>query len=214
MKKRAGPEPRFAGTKLSALREDVDRCRACPLWEHATQGVAGEGSERARVMIVGEQPGDQEDRSGRPFVGPAGALLDSALDRIGLDRREVYITNVVKHFSWLPRGKRRLHKTPTQAEIAACLDWLEAEIRIVEPDVIVCLGATAAQVLLGRAFRVSVKRGRLIEGGVAPLMLATVHPSSILRIADDDERRAAFDRFVADLALIQDALRRDRGKGT
>jgi uracil-DNA glycosylase len=211
-KERAGTEPRFTGTKLSELREGVDRCRACPLWERATQGVAGEGSEHARVMIVGEQPGDQEDRAGRPFVGPAGGVLDAALERIGLDRKDVYVTNVVKHFSWLPRGKRRIHKTPTQSEIAACLDWLTAELRIVKPRVIVCLGATAAQALLGREFRVSIQRGKLIEGsGLAPFVLATVHPSSLLRITDDEERKAAFEQFVGDLSLIREALTRGRG---
>ena len=211
-KKSAGNEPRFAGTKLAELREGVDQCRACPLWERATQGVAGEGSERARVMIVGEQPGDQEDRAGHPFVGPAGGVLDAALTRLGLDRKDVYITNVVKHFSWLPRGKRRIHKTPTQSEIAACLDWLAAEIRIVKPRVIVCLGATAAQALLGREFRVTIERGKLIEGrGLAPFMLATVHPSSILRSTDDEERKAAFEQFVADLSRIREALTRGNG---
>ena len=157
-------------------------------------------------MLVGEQPGDQEDKAGRPFVGPAGGVLDAALKTIGLDRDDVYVTNAVKHFSWLQRGKRRIHKTPTQSQIAACLDWLEAEIRLLKPRIIVCLGATAAQALLGRDFRVSVDRGKLIERGPAPFVLATVHPSSILRAVDAEERKAAFDRFVADLRAIHRAL--------
>jgi len=161
-----------------------------------------------RVMLVGEQPGDQEDLTGRPFVGPAGRLLDEALEAASVDRREVYVTNAVKHFSWIPRGKRRIHKTPTQSEIAACHDWLEAEIRLLKPRIIVCLGATAAKALLGRDFRVSVQRGQLIEGAMAPYMLATVHPSSILRITDGAERKLAFALFTADLALIVDALKR------
>lgn len=197
---------RAATPTLGGVREGVDRCRACELWERATQGVAGEGSDRARVMLVGEQPGDQEDKAGRPFVGPAGGVLDAALKAIGLERDDVYVTNAVKHFSWIPRGKRRIHKTPTQSQIAACLDWLEAEIRLVKPRIVVCLGATAAQALLGRDFRVSIDRGKLIEGGPAPFVLATVHPSSILRMTDADERKAAFDRFVADLGTIHRAL--------
>lgn len=159
-------------------------------------------------MLVGEQPGDQEDIAGRPFVGPAGRLLDDALEQAGVDRSQVYVTNAVKHFSWIPRGKRRIHKTPTQSEVAACLDWLEAEIQMLRPRVIVCLGATAAKALLGRDFRVSIERGRLIEGALAPFMLATVHPSSILRITDSDERKVAFAQFTADLAKIVDAMKR------
>ncbi len=203
---RRGTHERAATATLGGVREGVDRCRACELWQRATQGVAGEGSARARVMLVGEQPGDQEDKAGRPFVGPAGGVLDAALKAIGLERDDVYVTNAVKHFSWLPRGKRRIHKTPTQSQIAACLDWLEAEIRLVRPRVVVCLGATAAQALLGRDFRVSIDRGKLIEGGPAPFVLPTVHPSSILRMTDGDERKAAFDRFVADLRTIHRAL--------
>ena len=201
---------RFTGTTLADLRKAIDDCRACPLWERATRGVPGEGSAKARVMLVGEQPGDQEDLTGRPFVGPAGRLLDAALEKAGVDRDEVYVTNVVKHFSWFPRGKRRIHKTPTQSEVAACLDWLEAERKLVNPKVIVCLGATAAKALLGRDFRVSVQRGQLIEGGIVPFMLATVHPSSLLRMSDEAERKEAFDRLVADLALIAKALGRNQ----
>lgn len=161
-------------------------------------------------MLVGEQPGDLEDLSGRPFVGPAGKLLDNALAQAAIERSEVFVTNTVKHFSWFPRGKRRMHKTPAQQEVAACLDWLRAEIGLVRPQIIVCLGATAARALLGNAFRVSVERGRLIEGGPAPLMLATVHPSAILRITDHDERTAALARFVADLRGVHAAIERLR----
>ena len=207
MTKKQAITRRFAGTTLAQLHDEIDRCRACPLWARATQGVPGEGERDARVMLVGEQPGDQEDRVGRPFVGPAGRLLNEALDKAGIDRTDVYVTNAVKHFSWFPRGKRRMHKTPAQSEIAACLDWLEAEITLVHPHVIVCLGATAAKALLGRDFRVTVDRGRLIEGSMAPFLMATVHPSSILRMPGDAERDAAFERFVADLKMIREALR-------
>lgn len=201
---------RFTGSTLDELRTAIDACRACPLWQRATQAVPGEGSGRARVMLVGEQPGDLEDLSGRPFVGPAGKLLDNALAQAAIERSEVFVTNTVKHFSWFPRGKRRMHKTPAQQEVAACLDWLRAEIGLVRPQIIVCLGATAARALLGNAFRVSVERGRLIEGGPAPLMLATVHPSAILRITDHDERAAALARFVADLRGVHAAIERLR----
>jgi uracil-DNA glycosylase len=198
---------RFHGRSLAELRTAIDECRACPLWERATKGVPGEGNSAAKVMLVGEQPGDQEDVSGHPFVGPAGRLLDVALIQAGIDRQEVFITNVVKHFSWYARGKRRMHKTPAQQEIVACFDWLLAEIGLVRPEVIVCLGATAAKALLGSDFRVSVERGRLIEGGPAPVVLTTVHPSSILRIVDSAERAQALEGFTADLKRIHDALR-------
>jgi len=204
------PGRRFTGKTLADLKKSIDECRACPLWERATQGVPGEGSPKARVMLVGEQPGDQEDLTGHPFVGPAGRLLDKALQEAGVDRAQVYVTNAVKHFSWIPRGKRRIHKTPAQSEVAACLDWLETEIGLLHPHVIVCLGATAAKALLGRDFRVTVERGRLIEGGPVPYMLATVHPSSILRITDEAERKVAFAQFTADLAMIVEALKRGR----
>lgn len=199
---------RFHGSTLQELDAAIAACRACALWERATRAVPGEGRREARVMLVGEQPGDQEDRAGRPFVGPAGRLLDAALAQAGIDRNEVFVTNAVKHFSWFPRGKRRMHKTPAQQEIAACHDWLRAEIGLVRPDVIVCLGATAAKALLGADFRVSVERGRLFEGGAAPFMLATVHPSSLLRIPDAAARKLALGRFVADLGSIHAALER------
>jgi DNA polymerase len=168
--------------------------------------VFGEGRKGSDVMLVGEQPGDKEDLEGRPFVGPAGRLLDRALDRAGIDRRNVYVTNVVKHFKWEARGKRRIHKKPNMAEITACKPWLEAEIRVVKPKVVVALGATAAQALLGRSFKVTRQRGEIVESELAPLTTATVHPSSILRAPDDDARKKAMDEFVADLERIAKEL--------
>lgn len=209
MKRRVDTE-RFHGSSLEELRAAVAHCRACPLWERATQAVPGEGSETARVILVGEQPGDQEDKTGHPFVGPAGRLLDAALEQAGIARQEVFITNAVKHFSWFPRGKRRMHKTPAQREIAACHGWLEAEIKLVTPQVVACLGATAAKALLGPKFRVTLQRGQYIESEIAPFVMATVHPSSILRAPDGADRDAQFDRFVADLMLIREALNRGR----
>jgi DNA polymerase len=203
--------PRTAASSFGERKRDIDACRACPLWKRATQGVPGEGSAKARVMLVGEQPGDEEDVAGRPFVGPAGRLLDAALEKAGIARADVYVTNVVKHFSWTPRGKRRIHKTPLQSEVAACLDWLEGEVRLLRPHVIVCLGATAARALLGQDFRVTVERGRLIEGGLAPFLLATVHPSAILRMTDATERAQGFDALVTDLERIHEALKRTDG---
>jgi DNA polymerase len=158
-------------------------------------------------MMVGEQPGDREDVQGKPFVGPAGRILDTSLEKAGIDRREVYVTNVVKHFKWEPRGKRRIHQKPNSVEIAACRPWLDAEIALVKPDVIVCLGATAAQALLGRTFRVSRQRGDFVASGLAPRILATVHPSSLLRAPDDETRRVETERFVADLKRVARALR-------
>ena len=166
----------------------------------------GEGRKASDVMLVGEQPGDKEDLEGRPFVGPAGRLLDRALDQAGIDRRNVYVTNVVKHFKWEARGKRRIHKKPNMAEITACKPWLEAEIRVVKPKVVVALGATAAQALLGRSFKVSRQRGEIVESELAPLATATVHPSSILRAPDDEARKKAMDEFVADLERIAKEL--------
>jgi uracil-DNA glycosylase len=192
---------------LKQLRAEAATCTRCDLYKRGTQTVFGEGSRHARVMLVGEQPGDQEDRQGRPFVGPAGRLLDQALVAAGIDRDEVYVTNVVKHFKWTPRGKRRIHEKPNAAEIAACRPWLEAEIAAVRPSLLVLLGATAAQAILGRTFRVTRSRGQRVETALGPPALATVHPSSILRAPDDESRARELAAFVADLrraaALLQ-----------
>jgi uracil-DNA glycosylase len=187
---------------LPTVREAAKDCRACDLYKRGTQTVFGEGPRRAEVMMVGEQPGDAEDLAGHPFVGPAGKLLDRALEDAGIDRRLVYVTNVVKHFKWEPRGKRRIHAKPNGAEIAACRPWLETEIALVKPRVLVCLGATAAQALLGRSFKVSLQRGRFVPSDLAPFVTATVHPSSILRARDDDARHLEMKRFVSDLARV------------
>ena len=191
---------------LDALKEAAAGCRACDLWQKGTQTVFGEGPPQARVVMVGEQPGDQEDRAGKPFVGPAGQILDQALEAAGIDRSLVYVTNVVKHFKWEPRGKRRIHQRPDREEVAACLPWFEAEIAAVQPRVIVCLGATAAQALLGSDFRVTRQRGQLLASTLGPPIMATVHPSSILRAADEPSRRLAMDQFIADLRLIREHL--------
>jgi DNA polymerase len=187
---------------LSNVRAVALGCKACDLYKRGTQTVFGEGPRQAEIMLVGEQPGDVEDRTGHPFVGPAGGLLDRALERAGIDRRRVYLTNVVKHFKWEPRGKRRIHAKPNAAEIGACRPWLEIEIALVKPRVLVCLGATAAQVLLGRSFKVSQRRGEIVESPFAPIVSATVHPSSILRAPDEDARREEMKRFVADLKKL------------
>src|SRR5678815_2172265 len=181
---------------LPSLKSAAAHCQACDLWKKGTQTVFGEGAKRVKVMFVGEQPGNEEDLTGKPFVGPAGRLFDNALDEAGIDRKQTYVTNVVKHFKWEPRGKRRIHKNPNAQEIAACRPWLEAEIALVKPKVIVALGATAAQTLLGRQFRVTKQRGQLIESTLAPYIMATVHPSSILRAPDDESRRVEYRRFV------------------
>ena len=191
---------------LDALKEAAAGCRACDLWQKGTQTVFGEGPPQARVVMVGEQPGDQEDRVGKPFVGPAGQILDQALEAAGIDRSLVYVTNVVKHFKWEPRGKRRIHQRPDREEVAACLPWFEAEVAAVQPRVIVCLGATAAQALLGSDFRVTRQRGQLLASTLGPPIMATVHPSSILRAADEPSRRLAMDQFIADLRLIREYL--------
>jgi DNA polymerase len=191
---------------IAKLRASAADCRACDLWKTGTQTVFGEGSPNARVMFVGEQPGDQEDIQGRPFVGPAGKLLDKALAAAGIDRKEIYVTNAVKHFKWEPRGKRRIHKKPNSLEIAACKPWIEAEIDVLKPEVIVCLGATAAQALLGRQFKVSVQRGVWVPSPLAPFVMATVHPSSLLRAPDEETRRREILRFIADLKLVHKAL--------
>jgi uracil-DNA glycosylase len=187
---------------LPTVREAAKDCRACDLYKRGTQTVFGEGPRRAEVMMVGEQPGDAEDLAGHPFVGPAGKLLDRALEDAGIVRRLVYVTNVVKHFKWEPRGKRRIHAKPNGAEIAACRPWLETEIALVKPRVLVCLGATAAQALLDASFKVSLQRGRFVPSDLAPLVTATVHPSSILRARDDDARHLEMKRFVSDLARV------------
>jgi uracil-DNA glycosylase len=192
-----------AGT-LKELDAAIERCRACPLWERATQAVCGEGNAKSRIMLVGEQPGDQEDLTGKPFVGPAGKVLDDALEKAGIDRQDVYVTNAVKHFSWEPRGKRRIHKTPAQQEVAACLDWLIGEIRLVAPRLIVCLGGTAVRALLGPKFKVLVNRGKFFDSEWGPKILVTVHPSSILRVPPED-RAQAFELLVKDLTRIKDS---------
>ena len=191
---------------LQALREAAAGCRACPLWETGTQTVFGEGSARATVMLVGEQPGDQEDRAGRPFVGLAGRLLDEALETAGIDRTSAYVTNVVKHFKWEARGKRRIHAKPAWSEIAACRPWLDGELEAVRPTVLVCLGATAAQAILGRQFRVTKQRGMWIESDLAEHVTATIHPSAILRQRTDEDRHRELAAFIADLRLVAGVL--------
>jgi DNA polymerase len=193
---------------LQQLREAARSCQDCPLWANATQTVFGAGDPHARVMLVGEQPGDEEDRKGLPFVGPAGRLLDRALEAAGVDREHVYITNAVKHFKWQLRGKRRLHKTPAQREIDACRQWLEREIEAVKPQAIVAMGATAARAVIGKDFKVSVMRGQLVASPLAPYVFATFHPSALLRLKDEAEKLAAFEQLVGDLKLIKKSLAR------
>ena len=192
---------------LDRLRDAAAGCQACDLYKTGTQTVFGEGLKRSEVMLIGEQPGDKEDLEGRPFVGPAGKLLDNALERAGIDRDAVYITNVVKHFKWEARGKRRIHKKPNMSEITACKPWLEAELDVVRPKAVVCLGATAAQAVIGKDFKVSKQRGELADSSLAPLVTATVHPSSILRERDDDARHRAMDEFVRDLTGVARELK-------
>jgi DNA polymerase len=195
--------------KLSwkTLHAAAARCQACDLWKRGTQTVFGEGAVPAPLMLVGEQPGNEEDLEGHPFVGPAGRLLDEALEAAGIDRKQAYVTNVVKHFKWEPRGKRRIHAKPNAVEIAACVPWLQAELEVVKPEVLVCLGATAAQALLGRAFRVTQSRGKFIESPLAPHVTATVHPSSILRAPDVETRREEMARFIADFKAVAAVVR-------
>jgi uracil-DNA glycosylase len=195
-----------ARLSLTALREASRGCRACPLWRTGTQTVFGEGLKASRLLLVGEQPCDKEDLEGRPFVGPAGRLLDEALEEAGIDRADAYVTNAVKHFKWVGRGKRRIHQKPNASEIAACRPWLEAELTVVTPRVLVCLGATAAQALLGRGIRVTRDRGRRLETTLAPVAFATVHPSSILRAPDAEARRREHALFVDDLRAAAAAL--------
>ena len=191
---------------VDALRDAAARCTGCDLYKNATQTVFGEGPERARIMLVGEQPGDAEDLAGHPFVGPAGRLLDRCLVEARIDRKQTYVTNVVKHFKWVPRGPRRIHSKPSAVEIEACFPWLEAEISVVKPRVIVALGATAAQALFGRAFRVTRDRGRLVPFALAPRALATVHPSALLRAPDEETRRREIERFIEDLRQVAKLL--------
>ncbi len=192
---------------LAQLQQAAKDCKACDLWLRGTQTVFGEGVCHAKVMFVGEQPGDKEDLEGKPFVGPAGALLDKALVEAGIDRKQTYVTNAVKHFKWEPRGKRRIHKKPNALEISACRAWLDAEIDVIRPEVIVCLGATAAQSLLGRAFRVTQQRGQLLEFRDRTKITATVHPSSILRAPDEDARHREMQLFIDDLRVIAKFVR-------
>ena len=191
---------------LASLRKAAAGCRGCHLWEPATQTVFGEGPEGARIVLVGEQPGDREDIEGRPFVGPAGRELDRGLVAAGIDRGEVYVTNAVKHFKFEERGKRRIHQTPRQIEIKACRPWLDEELEVLAPEAVVALGATAAKALLGPSFRVSRERGRLLESELAPVVSATIHPSAILRTRGEDEREAERNAFANDLAAVAKAL--------
>ena len=193
---------------LADMREAAAGCRACDLWQHATQTVFGEGPGRARIMMIGEVPGDQEDRQGHPFIGPAGAVLDKALAAAGIDRSEVYVTNIVKHFKFEPRGKRRIHKKPNAFQIAACRPWLDAELAVIRPEIVVLLGATAAQGILGRNFRVTKHRGQWVQSKIAPFVLATVHPSSILRTQDEESRHREMAQFIADLKPVAQQLSR------
>jgi uracil-DNA glycosylase family protein len=192
---------------LKELREAAADCKACDLWKTGTRTVFGEGAESAEIVFVGEQPGDKEDLEGRPFVGPAGRILDEGLEEAGIDRSLAYVTNAVKHFKWVARGKRRIHQKPNAAELAACRPWLDSELAVVRPKVLVALGATAAQALLGRQFRVTKQRGVLVESDLAPYVIATVHPSSILRQETEDDRAAAMKDFVADLKVVAKLLR-------
>ncbi len=194
---------------LPNLQVAAKTCKACDLWKNATQTVFGEGPAKARVMFIGEQPGDSEDRAGQPFIGPAGHLLDAVLQEVGIDRSEVYVTNVVKHFKWeaAQRGKRRIHKKPRQSEIEACRPWLDAELKVVKPEVVVCLGASAAQALLGKQFRVTRDRGKLTPSDFAPSLMATTHPASILRAPDPNQREQQRVAFVRDMKKVADLLR-------
>ncbi|HEY3930269.1 MAG TPA: UdgX family uracil-DNA binding protein [Candidatus Koribacter sp.] len=195
---------------LEKLAHDAKGCRNCDLWKNATQTVFGEGGAHARVILVGEQPGDKEDLTGRPFVGAAGHLLNTALEQAGIDRKDVYVTNAVKHFKWEPRGKRRLHKKPNAAEVAACRPWLNGEIAAIEPEVVVCLGATAAQAILGKSFRVTKQRGEFLQSPEGLTVMATVHPSSILRAPDEDARHEEMRLFVDDLRKVTERMSRKR----
>src|SRR4051812_21030597 len=201
------PAPAPDTTNVSTLKRAAKGCTACHLYKHATQTVFGEGPKGATLMLLGEQPGDQEDVAGKPFVGPAGKILDRALKDAGIDRTQVYVTNTVKHFKWEPRGKRRIHKKPNSREIAACRPWLEAELGVVRPELLVCMGATAAQAVFGPSFRVTRERGKVLESELAPKVVATVHPSSLLRQPDEESREREYKLFVADLRAAVKAAR-------
>jgi DNA polymerase len=203
------PAPAPDTSSLTTLREAAAHCTACPLYKNATQTVFGEGRKRAALMLLGEQPGDQEDLTGKPFIGPAGQLLNRALEEAGIDRNAVYVTNTVKHFKWEPRGKRRIHQKPSSRDIAACRPWFEAELRVVKPNVLVCLGSTASQAIFGSSFRVTRERGKVLESELAPRVVTTVHPSSLLRQPDEESRRREYALFVQDLGV---ALRAAEGK--
>lgn len=204
------PQELASADELAAVRREAEACTRCPLYGPATQLVFGEGPADAPIMFVGEQPGDQEDRAGHPFVGPAGKLLDRALEQAGVDRSNVYVTNVVKHFKWAAaaRGKKRIHKKPRYSEIHACRPWLDAELRVVKPQILVCLGSTAAQSLLGRDFSVTRQRGQLIVSALAPFVMATVHPSSILRAPDEKARHQQMQAFINDLKIVAELARK------
>ncbi len=195
------PAPVPDSSSLDVVRKAARGCRACHLYKLGTQTVFGKGPRHAPLMLVGEQPGDQEDLAGKPFVGPAGKILDRALEEAGIDRDKVYVTNVVKHFKWEPRGKRRIHQKPNSREIAACRPWMEAELRLVRPKLLVCLGATAAQAIFGPSFRVTRERGKIFESVLAPKVVATVHPSSLLRQPDEESREREYKLFVKDLRV-------------
>jgi uracil-DNA glycosylase family protein len=196
-------------SSLGGLRDAARECKACHLYKRATQTVFGEGPKDVAIMLVGEQPGDYEDREGKPFVGPAGKIMDRALEEAGIDRKEVYVTNAVKHFKWEPREKRRIHQKPNSREIAACRPWLEAELRLVKPKLLVCLGATAAQAVFGPSFRVTRERGKILSSKLAPRTLATVHPSSLLRQPDEESRQREYERFVVDLRTARRAASKE-----
>jgi uracil-DNA glycosylase len=207
------PPPDDAGPLIPSsptvpkLRAAAADCKACDLHKTGTQTVFGEGGgKKPKVVFIGEQPGDLEDKSGKPFVGPAGRMLDKALEELGIDRALIYVTNTVKHFKWVAQGKRRIHQKPNAREIHACRPWLDAELEVIKPKVIVCLGATAAQAVLGRAFKVTEQRGEFVESPLAPFVCATIHPSSILRAQSDDERHAQFEGFKKDLSIIKPLL--------
>ncbi|HZU22941.1 MAG TPA: UdgX family uracil-DNA binding protein [Terriglobales bacterium] len=204
---RTGAEFIPPGASLDEVRRAAAGCKACDLWKLGTQTVFGEGARHAKVMFIGEQPGDKEDLAGKPFVGPAGAVLDKALAAAGISREDIYVTNAVKHFKWEPRGKRRIHKKPNALEVAACRPWLDREIELTQPEVVVVMGATAAQALLGRQFKVTQQRGRLLDSNLAPHVIATVHPSSILRAPDDETRHAEMASFIDDLRVVARAMK-------